>query len=52
MARVSGSTYEHAKKVLANAPAPIVEASRNNELSINAAYEVTKLPDGQQAEAA
>ena len=52
MAGVSRSTYDHATKVLANAPAPIVEAARHNELSINTAYGVTKLPEDQQAEIA
>ena len=52
MAGVSGSTYEHATAVLENAPEPVVEAARNKELSINAAYEVTKMPEEKQAEVA
>ena len=52
MAGVSGKTYEHATEVMDNAPAPIVEAVRNNDVSINAAYEVTKLPAQVQQEAA
>lgn len=50
MAGVSGSTYEHATAVLDKAPAPVVEATRKKELSINSAYEVTKLPQEQQQE--
>ena len=50
MAGVSGSTYEHATAVLDNAPEEIIEATRKDELSINAAYEVTKLPQEKQQE--
>ena len=50
MAGVSASTYEHATTVLDKAPAPVIEATRKKELSINAAYEVTKLPEEKQAE--
>ena len=52
MAGVSGKTYEHAGKVLDNAPAPVVQATRNSQLSIHAAYQVTKLPQAQQTEIA
>ena len=52
MAGVSGSTYEHAAVVLDKAPEPVIEATRRKELSINAAYGVTKLPKSQQAEIA
>lgn len=52
LAGVSGSTYEHATKVLDEAPEPVVEAARNKEISINAAYEVTKMPEAQQTEIA
>ena len=52
LAGVSGSTYEHATKVIDHAPTPIVNAARNNQISINAAYEVTKLPEPQQSEIA
>ena len=48
MAGVSRKTYEHATTVLDKAPEPIVKATRNNELSINAAYKVTKMPKEQQ----
>ena len=50
MAEVGHSTYEHAAAVLDNAPAPMIEATRKKELSINAAYEVTKLPQNIQQE--
>ena len=50
MAGVSRKTYEHAATVLDKAPAPIVEATRKKELSINTAYEVTKLPEEKQTE--
>ena len=48
MAGVGHSTYEQATAVLDNAPASIIEAARANKLSINAAYQVIKLPEGQQ----
>lgn len=44
MAGVSGKTYEHGVAVIEKAPEPVVKAARNNEISINAAYEVTKMP--------
>ena len=50
MAGVSPSTYEHATAVLDKAPEPIVQATRKSELSINSAYEVTKLPEEKQQE--
>ncbi len=50
MAGVSPSTYEHAAAVLDNAPEPVVQATRDSELSINAAYEVTKMPVDKQRE--
>lgn len=50
MAGVSGKTYEHATDVLDNASASVVNAVRNKELSINSAYEVTKMPQEEQAE--
>ena len=50
MAGVSGSTYEHATAVLDNAPEPVIEATRKKELSINAAYEVTRMDSDKQAE--
>lgn len=50
MAGVSGKTYEHAVTVMEEAPAPIVEATRRNDISINAAYQVTKMEPEQQEE--
>ena len=50
MAGVSGKTYEHAAAILDEAPEEVIQAARRNELSINAAYEVTKLPQEQQQE--
>lgn len=52
MAGVSGKTYQHATAVLDNAPEAVINATRNNSISINAAYEVTKLPEPKQAEIA
>ena len=50
LAGVSGKTYEHAVAVLDKAPKPVIEAARKKELSINAAYQVTKLLEEKQAE--
>lgn len=50
LAGVSRKTYEHAATVLDKAPEPIIEATRKKEISINSAYEVTKLPEKQQSE--
>ncbi len=50
MAGVSGKTYEHAAIVLDKAPEPVVEATRRKELSINAAYGVTKLTQADKEE--
>ena len=52
MAGVSGKTYEHAVTVLETAPTPIVEATMQDALSINAAYQVTKMGPEQQEEIA
>ena len=52
MAGVSGKTYEHAVAVMETAPAPVVEAARKNDLSINAAYQVTKMEPEQREEVA
>ena len=52
MAGMSGKTYEHAVEVLEKAPEPIVNATRNNDLSINMAHQVTKLEPEQQQEIA
>ena len=52
MAGVSHKTYEHAVTVMEEAPKPVVDAARRNDLSINAAYQVTKLEPEQQQEIA
>ena len=50
MAKVSGSTYEHATAIIDKAPEAVTNAVRKNELSINAGYEVTKMNPEQQNE--
>lgn len=50
IAGVSGKTYEHAAAVIDKAPESVKAAARNNEISINAAYEVTRLPFDAQRE--
>ncbi len=50
LAGVSSKTYEHATEILDNAPEEIIQATRNDELSINAAYELTKMPKDTQQE--
>ena len=50
MAGVSRKTYEHATEILDEAPEEVIQAVRKDELSINAAYEVTKLPQEKQQE--
>lgn len=52
MAGVSGKTYEHAVTVIESAPKPVVDATRKNDLSINAAYQVTRMEPEQQQEVA
>lgn len=52
MAGVSGKTYEHAVAVMEDAPEPIIDAARRNELSINAAYQVTRMEPEQREEIA
>lgn len=52
MAGVSGKTYEHAVEVLENAPEPVVDAVRHDDLSINMAHQVTKLEPEEQEEIA
>lgn len=52
MAGVSRKTYEHAAAVLDYAPEAVTDAVRRNELSINAGYEVTKMPHEEQIEIA
>ena len=50
MAKVSGSTYEHAAAIIDKAPEAVKNAVRKDELSINAGYEVTKMNPEQQNE--
>ena len=45
MAGVSGKTYEHAVKVLKEAPQDIVDATRRGDMSINQAYKAIKLEE-------
>lgn len=52
MAGVSGKTYEHGVAVLEKAPAPIVDAVRNNDISIHAGYQVTRMNPEEQDEIA
>ena len=52
MAGVSGKTYEHAIEILDKAPATVADAVRKKELSIDAGYKVTKMPEEQQDEIA
>lgn len=52
MAGVSGKTYEHGSAVLEKAPEPVVNAYLRDELSTNAAYQVTKMEPEQQEEVA
>ena len=52
MACTSGKTYEHAIAVLEKAPEPVVQATRQNDISINSAYQVTKLEPEEQKEIA
>lgn len=52
MAGVSGKTYEHAVTVLETAPASVVDAAMRDDISINAAYQVTKMEPEQQEEIA
>lgn len=50
MAGVGHTTYERAVKVLDKAPEVIIEAVREKTISINAGYEITKLPEADQEE--
>lgn len=42
---LSDATYKRGKAVQEKAPAPVVEAYKREELSTNAAYELTRAPD-------
>lgn len=50
MAGVSGFTYSHAVTVLESAPEVVKDAARKNDLSINAAYDVTRMSPENQRE--
>ena len=52
LAGVSRKTYEHAVIVLDKAPEAVIQSTRDKELSINAAFEITQLPEEQQTEIA
>lgn len=52
MAGVSGKTYDHGVTVLKTAPQPVIEAAKKDEISINAAFEITKMPFAAQREIA
>lgn len=50
IAGVSHDTIAKVEKIEKSAPEPIIEASRKGEISVNAAYQVTKLEPEQQEE--
>lgn len=52
VAGVSHDTIAKVEKIEEEAPTPIVEASRKGEISVNAAYQITKLDPAQQEEIA
>lgn len=52
VAGVSHDTIAKVEKIESEAPQPVIEASRKNELSVNAAYQVTKMEPEQQEEIA
>jgi phage N-6-adenine-methyltransferase len=52
LANVSHDTIAKVEKIEKSAPEPIIEASRKGEISVNAAYQVTKLEPEQQEEIA
>lgn len=51
-AGVSHDTIAKVERIEADAPAPVVQASRKGEISVNSAYQVTKLEPEQQEEIA
>ena len=51
-AGVARKTYEHGVTVLKTAPQPVIEAAKKDEISINAAFEITKMPFAAQREIA
>lgn len=52
MAGISGKTYERAVAIADHAPKPVADAARRKELSIDAAYSVTKMTPKEQQEIA
>jgi ParB family chromosome partitioning protein len=50
MAGVSGRTYDHGIYALEHAPEPVIQAARDKELSVNAAYEIAQMTEEQQNE--
>lgn len=52
VAGVSHDTIAKVERIEEDAPAPVVQASRKGEISVNAAYQVTKLEPEQQEEIA
>lgn len=50
VAGVSHDTIDKVSKIERDAPEPIKRASRRGEISVNAAYEVTKLPEEKRQE--
>ena len=52
VAGVSHDTIAKVEKIEAEAPEPVIEASRKNELSVNAAFQVTRMDPEQQEEIA
>lgn len=52
VAGVSHDTIAKVERIEADAPAPVVQASRKGAISVNAAYQVTKLEPEQQHEIA
>jgi hypothetical protein len=50
IAGVSHDTIDKVEKIEKNAPEPIKQASRRGEISVNAAYQATKLPQEKQEE--
>jgi phage N-6-adenine-methyltransferase len=51
-AKVSHDTIAKVEKIKESAPLPVVQAARQNEISINSAYQVTKLEPEEQQEIA
>lgn len=50
LANTSHDTVAKAEKIIEEAPAPIIEATRKGDISINKAYEVTKMTEEQKEE--